>query len=210
MNKALLWTFFIVIALLAAGCAAKAPAALPDASSNPTASAAPSPAATQPAQSGEIPPPGGSAAPDEEAEQEYAPAPDFTLTDLDGNSHTLSDYQGEIVILNFWASWCGPCKEEMPEYDQMNRELLESGKARLLTINITDGIDETEDSARAFIDKNGYTMTTLLDIDGEAANLYQAYSIPTTVVINREGLVVGYQAGALTKDDVLSFIEALP
>lgn len=209
LNKRFLMLIILALTLLVAGCAPQAPAASP---STPPASqqaqSAPPTEALTPA----TPAPDTSAAPAEQddTEQEYMPAPDFTLTDMDGNTHSLSDYQGEIVILNFWASWCGPCEKEMPEYDQMNQELLETEEARLLTINLTDGVRETEDSARNFMEKNGYSMTTLLDIDGTAADAYQVYGIPTTVIINQEGRVAGYQASALTKDDVLSFIRNMP
>lgn len=203
MNNNRLFIAALALLMLVAGCTTKPPEPTPV----PTATQTPA----TPAPEGTATAPDATQAPQEadEDEQEYAPAPDFTLTDLDGNSHSLSDYRGEIVILNFWASWCKPCEYEMPDFDLMNQELLENNKARLLTINMTDGVEETEDSARAFIMDNNYSMTVLLDTDGDAANAYQVYNIPTTVIIDQEGRVAGYQPGALTKEDVLKYIEGM-
>ncbi|WP_235832621.1 TlpA family protein disulfide reductase [Acetivibrio mesophilus] len=136
-------------------------------------------------------------------------APDFTLTDLDGNTVKLSDYKGKIVFLNFWASWCGPCTSEMPEFEQVHKEFLKGDDAVILAVNLTDGFRETEEKARKFIDDNGYTMKVLLDTTGSVAQNYNIYSIPTTYVINRDGSIVTYMEGARRGKVLLDILEEL-
>lgn len=115
-------------------------------------------------------------------------APDFTLTDFNGKEVSLSDFRGKVVILNFWASWCPPCKAEMPDFDKVNRKLIEGGgDAVILTVNLTDGRRETEEKARNFIRDNDYSLYVLMDKQGEAANAYNVSVIPTTYIINRDG-----------------------
>ncbi|HOM02835.1 MAG TPA: TlpA disulfide reductase family protein [Acetivibrio sp.] len=136
-------------------------------------------------------------------------APDFTLKDLDGNTVKLSDYRGKIVFLNFWASWCGPCTSEMPEFEEVHKEFSKGDDAIILTVNLTDGFRETEEKARKFIADNGYTMKVLLDTTGNVAQYYGIYSIPTTYVINRDGSLVTYMEGATRGKVLLDILEKL-
>lgn len=136
-------------------------------------------------------------------------APDFSLKDLDGNTVKLSDYRGKIVFLNFWASWCGPCTSEMPEFEKVHRQFSKEGDAVILAVNLTDGFRETEEKARKFIADNGYTMKVLLDTTGSAAKDYGIYSIPTTYVINRDGSIVTYMEGARPGKVLLDIYEKL-
>lgn len=148
--------------------------------------------------------------PNEETEQKNKiMAPDFTLMDLDGNEVKLSDYKGKVVFLNFWASWCGPCKTEMPDFERVSKEFSEGEDAVLLAVNLTDGFRETEDKARKFITDNGYTMKVLLDTSGSAANSYNIYSIPTTYVIDRDGSIFTYMEGARPGKVLLDILEEL-
>lgn len=133
---------------------------------------------------------------------------DFTLKDFDGNEVSLSDYRGKMVILNFWASWCPPCKTEMPDFDSVNRELTEDDDVVILTVNLTNGYrGETEKVAKEFINKNGYTFPVLLDTEGIAAQIYGISSIPTTYFIDKEGYVVDGISGMVNKDFILRAIE---
>jgi len=136
-------------------------------------------------------------------------APDFSLKDLDGNTVKLSDYRGKIVFLNFWASWCGPCTSEMPEFKKVHRQFSKEDDAVILAVNLTDGFRETEEKARKFIADNGYTMKVLLDTTGSAAKDYGIYSIPTTYVINRDGSIVTYMEGARPGKVLLDIYEKL-
>ena len=133
--------------------------------------------------------------PDTSAEEpELMPAPDFTVYDGDGNEVRLSDYIGRPVVLNFWASWCGPCQMEMPEFQEKYEELGE--EIQFLMINMTGG-RETLESAQEFIAEHGYTFPVLYDTDTDAAIAYGAYSLPTTYFIDAEGNAVAQATGAI-------------
>ena len=122
-------------------------------------------------------------------------APDFTVYDADGNEVSLSDYIGKPVVLNFWASWCGPCQSEMPDFNDKYREL--DGDVHFVMVNMTDGGRETISSASAFIEKNGYSFPVFFDTTGEAAATYGAYSLPTSFFINAEGHIIAQAVGAI-------------
>ena len=123
------------------------------------------------------------------------PAPDFTVTDRDGNPVKLSELRGKPVVLNFWASWCGPCKSEMPAFEQAYRTYGES--IRFMLVNATDGSRETVETARTYVDGQGYTFPIYFDTTMEASIAYGASSIPLTIFIDAEGNLVAYGAGAL-------------
>jgi cytochrome c-type biogenesis protein len=136
-------------------------------------------------------------------------APEITLNDLNGQTVKLSDYRGKIVILNFWASWCPPCKSEMPELNKAAQEFASGTDAVLLTVNLTDGSRETVDLARNYIVSNKYTMSVLLDTQGRAANAYNITSIPTTYIIDKQGVIINYIVGPTTKDALNGFVSQL-
>ena len=121
-------------------------------------------------------------------------APDFTVYDVDGNPVKLSDYFGKPIVLNFWASWCGPCKMEMPDFEEKYQELGE--QVQFLMVNLTDG-QETVESASAFIEEQGYTFPVLYDTSSQAAYTYGVYSIPTTYFIDAEGNGIAQASGAI-------------
>ena len=122
-------------------------------------------------------------------------APDFTVTDRSGNPVKLSDLRGKPVILNFWASWCGPCKSEMPEFEEA---YLKYGKdIHFMLVNVTDGSRETVEVARSYIDGQGYTFPIYFDTTLEAAIEYGASSIPLTFFLDANGNFVAYGSGAL-------------
>ena len=130
-----------------------------------------------------------------ETEPPRIPAPDFTVYDAEGVAVKLSDYFGKPIILNFWASWCGPCKMEMPDFNEKSQEL--EGKVQFLMINMTDGSRETVEIATAFIEEQGYTFPVFFDTRSEAAYTYGAYSLPTTFFIDAEGYAVAQATGAI-------------
>lgn len=133
------------------------------------------------------------------------PAPDFTLTDFDGNTVKLSELKGKPVVLNFWASWCGPCKQEMPDlqaiYDQYKDQAVFYG------VNLT--MQDSEDKARQFVKEMGLTFPMLLDKTGEPSQEYRIFTVPTTYAIDRDGVIMEIRRGAISKaamDGMLSRI----
>lgn len=128
------------------------------------------------------------------------------FTDMSGKRIPLDSFKGKTVVLNFWATWCPPCRGEMPEFDELNKEFQKSGEAVLLAVNLTDGRRETPERVAEFIKETGYTMTVLLDERQEAASLFGVRYIPTTFVIDKEGNLIGKIQGATTKDAVLKLV----
>lgn len=137
---------------------------------------------------------------------EPIPAPDFTVYDADGNQVHLSDYLGKPVVVNFWASWCGPCQMEMPDFQETYLELGE--EVQFLMINMTGG-RETLENAQAFIAEQGYTFPVFFDQDADAARTYGAYSLPTTYFIDAEGNAVAQATGAIDRETLQTGIDMI-
>ena len=125
-------------------------------------------------------------------------APDFTALDAEGNEVHLSDYFGKPLVLNFWASWCGPCKSEMPDFDEAF--LNQGEEIQFLMVNMTDGSRETLDIAKAFVTDSGYSFPVLYDVNQEAAMTYGVSSLPTTLFIDADGVMTAYAMGAIDAD----------
>lgn len=122
-------------------------------------------------------------------------APDFTVYDADGNEVLLSEYFGKPIVLNFWASWCSPCRMEMPDFHEKYLEIGED--VQFLMINMTDGSRETVEIASEFVEEQGYTFPVFYDTKSDAAMTYGAYSLPTTFFIDADGYVIAQASGAI-------------
>jgi len=136
--------------------------------------------------------------------QKGQPAPDFTLTTLDGNEATLSDYAGQVVVVNFWATWCPPCKAEMPDIHDYYQANQDKGLT-VLAVNA----QEDENTVSRFIESTGFTFPVLLDSQGKVEQQYQVRSFPSTFVIDRDGNVVYIHVGLITPDVLSSVIDPL-
>lgn len=138
------------------------------------------------------------------------PAVDFTLTDQFGNTHSLSDYKGKTIFLNFWATWCPPCRAEMPDIQKIYENANTDGDDALIILGVAApnyGRETDEEGIKQFLEENGYTYPVLMDNDAELFEAYGIYSYPTTFMIDREGNVFGYASGQLSEDTMRSIIE---
>ncbi|XOQ43220.1 MAG: Thiol-disulfide oxidoreductase ResA [Clostridium sp.] len=134
-------------------------------------------------------------------------APDFTVYDTDGNAVKLSDFKGKPVVLNFWASWCHWCKQEMPEFNRVYNE--KKDEIQFLFVNWTDGREETQEKGEAFLKENGYTFPAYYDLNQEAVSAYGLTGIPATVFIYPDGTIAGGSAGAIDGDTLEQGIELI-
>lgn len=134
-------------------------------------------------------------------------APDFTMTDKDGNEVKLSNFAGKPIVLNFWASWCGPCQMEMPDFEEMYKTYGED--VQFVMVNMTDGSQETVESATQFITEKGYTFPVYYDTKMEGAYYYSVYSLPMTYFIGADGYVAGRNTGMISGENLQKGIEAI-
>ena len=120
------------------------------------------------------------------------PAPEFTLTDLAGGTQRLSDYRGKGVLLNFWATWCVPCRTEMPSMERAYRALREKG-VTILAVSLDAG---SQAPVEAFVKEFGFTFPILLDSSGASSRAYRVFGLPTSFLIDWNGRLVGREVGA--------------
>ncbi len=136
---------------------------------------------------------------------------EFELSDQFGNVHRLDDYKGKVIFLNFWATWCGPCRNEMPEIQKLYEEYAAQGEAaEVAVIGVAGpgmGGEGSKEEITAFMEENGYTYPVLMDETGEMFSYYGISAFPTTFMIDREGNVYGYVSGQLTEDIMRSIID---
>ena len=159
-------------------------------------------------------PPASTPAPEEIAaaassaeEPQPIPAPDFTVLNAAGEEVSLSDHIGKPIVLNFWATWCGPCKSELPDFDRIAAE--RGDEVEFMMINLTDGGRETEETVTAFLEQEGYTFPVYYDTTLEAAYLYGASSIPLTMFIDADGYVLGGYRGAISGETLEQTLDLL-
>ena len=137
-----------------------------------------------------------------EESQAPIPALDFTLTDQFGNTHTLDQYKGKTILLNFWATWCGPCRSEMPDLQAVYEDYGNNEKD-LVVLGVAApnlGQEGSAEDITAFLEENGYTYPTLMNEDASLFYSYGISSFPTTFMIDKNGNVYGYIMGAQSRE----------
>lgn len=130
---------------------------------------------------------------------------DFSFQTLDGNVVKLNDYQGKVVIINFWASWCYWCNYEMPEFEELWKDLKEDENIVLLMVNL----GETKEVAEQFIKDGNYTFDVYLDPQEEVASKLGVRYFPTTIILDQEGGIAKTMEGATTKKKIEQVLEKL-
>ncbi|AMW98187.1 peroxiredoxin family protein [Rummeliibacillus stabekisii] len=125
-------------------------------------------------------------------------APDFTLKTLEGKKVKLSDYRGKKVILNFWATWCPPCKEEIPHMEKYYKSLNKKDNVEILAVNLTSS-DKSKEYIKEFAESYDITYPILLDKEGEQQKQYEIVTIPTTFFINESGQIKQKAVGPMDK-----------
>lgn len=148
--------------------------------------------------------------PKKEEEKKKVPAPDFTLYDQYGNKHSLSEYKGKTIFLNFWATWCPPCRGEMPDIEEIYKEYNEN-KEDVIILGVASPDTPREgskDDIKDFLDKNGYTFPVVFGEKDSMLYKYSISSFPSTFIIDKEGYVKQYARGAMSKNTMKKLIES--
>jgi peroxiredoxin len=135
------------------------------------------------------------------SQQVGQPAPDFTLTSLEGEAVSLSDYRGQVVLINTWATWCPPCRAEMPAINTF----YEAHQNKGFTVLAVNNQEDTQ-TINDFVEASGFGFPVLLDPEAEMMELYQVRGLPTTFIIGRDGTIQHVQAGTITDRQLESII----
>lgn len=134
-------------------------------------------------------------------------APDFTVLDKDGNTVRLSEKFGKPIVINFWATWCPPCKQELPDFDKLCKEY--GDRVVFMMVNLTDGYRDTVDGTKRFVSGKGYTFPVYFDTKDNAASAYNVSSIPQTTFIDAKGNIYTTRIGAMSEATLRSYLNAL-
>ena len=154
---------------------------------------------------------GQSKAPQAEAVAEAAgkeaprPAPDFTLEDANGRKVTLSELKGQVVLLNFWATWCGPCKIEMPWFVEFQRKYKDRGFS-VVAVSLDE---EGWDVVRPYTEEMQFNFPVVVGNDEMASKFGEMYALPTTLIIDKKGQIVATHTGLINRSDYEEEIESL-
>ena len=143
----------------------------------------------------------------EAEDSEIIKAPDFKILDYQGNEVTLSEHFGKPIVVNFWATWCGPCKYELPDFDSLAKEY--GDEVVFMMVNMTDGSQETVDKVKKFVEDEGYTFPVYFDTEAEAAYTYGIYSIPRSLFIKPNGEINYAYIGVMDEESLRNNINSI-
>lgn len=147
---------------------------------------------------------------EEEAEEKVFPATDFELRDQYGNIQRLSDYRGKVVFLNFWATWCPPCRAEMPDIEKLYEKYSADPDSDVVIMGVAFpnyGSEGSEREITQFLEENGYFYPVVMDTTGDLIHEYYITAYPTTYMIDADGNIYGYATGSLTEDIMEDIIQ---
>ena len=140
--------------------------------------------------------------------QDNAAAPDFTVYNADGSTATLAEKAGKPVFINFWATWCPPCRSELADINKAYETY--GDKIEFMMIDLTDGYNgEDQPAVEAFVAENGYSFPVYFDLDAGAAVAYGVRSIPTTVLVGSDGTLLHTQMGAMSESQIEQLMQSL-
>ncbi len=134
-------------------------------------------------------------------------AKDFQVLNIEGEKVSLSNYFGRPIVVNFWATWCNPCKQELPEFQEAYKKY--NKDVEFLMVNLTDGYNDTVKNVKEFVNKNNYSFPLYFDTQNSAGNAYNVYSIPQTLFINKDGKVLKSYKGMISKQNLERYIKKL-
>ena len=144
---------------------------------------------------------------EEKSEKPKQKALDFEVFSENGESVKLSEKSGKPVVINFWATWCGPCREELPAFENMYKKYQD--KVEFMMVNLTDGMREKKEDVKDFITKNNYSFPVYYDTNQNAAYMYNMTSVPVTVFVDADGNIDNYRVGGLRENKLKEYIEQL-
>lgn len=144
---------------------------------------------------------------EEKQNNNLSKANDFTVLNNAGEKVSLSDFFGKPIVVNFWATWCTPCKMELPEFEEAHKDY--GKEIEFLMVNLTDEYNEPIESVKTFTKENNYTFPVYFDTEYSATNTYRIYSIPRTLFINKDGEIVKSYTGMINKETLDMYIKKL-
>lgn len=139
--------------------------------------------------------------------EERTKAPDFTVFDAGGNAVKLSDHFGKPIVLNFWASWCPSCRDEMPEFNQVYEET--GTEITFIMVDLVDGGRETQERGAQYIREHGFSFPVYYDLEQDAAKRYGISFIPHTLFIDQDGYIVSSIGWAIDEESLRQGIDLI-